>query len=114
MEIAWLYAIIGVFIGVLVRNLYYTYRKVSKKGEKFKWEFVATAITSAIIVVWGIVQGNEHIEIPIYVVEKGWWALIGMGVMIGFGANDILNVVLKTVKPPRTETPLENNSEEGD
>ena len=98
METAWMYILVGTFLGLIARNLYYTYRKVSKKGEKFKWEYVMTAGSSALFVVWGILQGGEHIDIPAYVAEKGWWALIAMGVMIGVGANDILNIILKTVK----------------
>ena len=98
METAWLLVFLGVIIGLFVRNIWYTYRKVVKDGKKFDWSYVITGIVTAIFTAVGLMSGSEHIVIPDYIIEKGLWALLAMGVMIGIGGNDILNAILKLVK----------------
>lgn len=116
-ETAWLYVLIGVFLGLLIRNIYYTYIKVSKEGKKFEWSYVMTAAVTAILATWGIINGSEHIVIPDYMIEKGIWALLAMGFMVGMGGNEILNIVLKNAKQignhaKEAEQPKEEPKEE--
>lgn len=104
-EMPWLLVLVGLIIGLFVRNIWYTYRKVVKEGKKFDWSYVATGVLTAIITAIGLMTGAEHIEIPEYMIEKGWWALLTLGFMIGVGGNDILNAILKLVKKDKIEIP---------
>lgn len=104
MENAWLWVYLGLLIGIIIRNIYYTYMKVSKEGKKFQWEFVLTAVVTAIISVWGVMQGEANITIPPYMAEKGWWGLLALGIIAGIGGNEILNNIMKQVKKNEPKT----------
>lgn len=116
-EMAWMLVLIGLFIGLIVRNVYHTYMKVSKEGKKFEWSYIITAIVAAVFSAVGIISASEHIVMPEYLAEKAWWALLSMGFMIGVGGNDVLNAVLKSSKQIKSHTekaeePKEETKEE--
>lgn len=111
LEMAWILVLIGLFVGLIARNIYYTYTKVSKEGKKFEWSYIITAIVAAVFSAIGIISASEHIIMPEYMVDKAWWALLSMGFVIGIGGNDVLNTILKNSKQIGTKKEAESVEE---